>query len=85
MRAYMVNQLAAAGKSSRKPAPPAREALGLTEDSVAFQELWSKLRWALGTTLQQSYGKRSPLGELASRLALDALKSIDLDQPMVQV
>lgn len=43
------------------------------EDLALYSELWSKLRWALGSTFQTEYGKRSVHGELARRLSLLAL------------
>jgi len=43
------------------------------EDLALYSELWSKLRWAIGTTLQMDYGKRSLAGELGRRCALVVL------------
>ena len=43
------------------------------QDFALFQELWSKLRWGIGDSLQLPYGKRSWAGELAHRLALRVL------------
>jgi len=43
---------------------------GTAGDLALYSELWSKLRWAIGTTLQQDYGKRSLAGELGRRCAL---------------
>jgi len=42
-------------------------------DLALYSELWSKLRWAIGTTLQMDYGKRSLAGELGRRCALVVL------------
>ncbi len=39
-----------------------------------YNELWSKLRWTLGTTFHMPYGKSSPwVGDLSRRLALVVL------------
>jgi len=44
------------------------------EGVALYNELWSKLRWALGTTFEMPYGKRSEwVGELSRRLALVVL------------
>ena len=45
------------------------------KDSALYQELWSKLRWAIGNTLLKPYPKRSPIGELARRLTLVVLRN----------
>lgn len=44
-------------------------------DSALYQELWSKLRWAVGNTLLKPYPKRSPVGEIARRFALIILRN----------
>jgi len=41
------------------------------EGSALYSELWSKMRWVLGTTFGMRYGKRSVwTGELSRRLTL---------------
>ena len=45
------------------------------QDSALYQELWSKLRWAIGDTLLRPYPKRSPVGEMARRLALVVIRN----------
>lgn len=48
--------------------------VGRTAEALAlYSELWSKMRWAIGTTLQLDYGKRSLAGELGRRCALIVL------------
>lgn len=39
-------------------------------DGKAWHELWSKLRWALGTSYETSYTKSSPAGMVARLMAL---------------
>jgi len=44
------------------------------EGWALYNELWSKLRWTLGTTFHMPYGKSAPwAGELARRLTLVVL------------
>jgi len=44
------------------------------EGWALYNELWSKLRWTLGTTFHMPYGKSEPwAGDLARRLALVVL------------
>jgi len=44
------------------------------EGWALYNELWSKLRWALGTTFQMPYGKSEDwAGDLGRRLALVVL------------
>ena len=45
--------------------PPLEGAL----ESDLYRELWSKLRWALGSAFQCEYGKKSRAGEVARRIA----------------
>ena len=44
---------------------------------AVYNELWSKLRWAIGSTLLVQYTKRSRVGELARRFALLSLRNIE--------
>lgn len=47
---------------------------GHTEEELkVYNELWSKLRWAIGTTFDLPYGKASDFSDLARRLALVVL------------
>jgi hypothetical protein len=41
----------------------------LQEESELFQELWSKFRWSLGSTLKVTYTKRSSVGDIARMMA----------------
>ncbi len=44
------------------------------EGWALYNELWSKLRWTLGTTFHMPYGKSEPwAGDLARKLALVVL------------
>jgi len=44
------------------------------EGWALYNELWSKLRWTLGTTFHMPYGKSEPwAGDLGRRLALVVL------------
>lgn len=53
------------------PIPPGEEGLAL------YNELWSKIRWAIGTAYKVPYTKTvHPLGELSRRLALLALANM---------
>lgn len=56
---------------SEMPIPTGEEGLAL------YNELWSKIRWALGTAFSIPYGKSThPLGELSRRLTLLALANM---------
>lgn len=41
----------------------------------AYHELWSKIRWAVGTAYNVPYGKQSPAGEIARRVALKIIET----------
>jgi len=46
------------------------------EGQALYNELWSKLRWTLGTTFDMPYGKRADwVGDLSRRLALVVLEN----------
>ena len=47
----------------------AEKSSSLQEESDLFQELWSKFRWSIGTTLKMTYTKRSGVGDIARMLA----------------
>lgn len=40
------------------------------KDQTSWNELWSKFRWAIGSTYGLSYTKRSDVGETARTIAL---------------
>lgn len=43
-----------------------------------YNEIWSKIRWAIGTAYSVPYGKSTfPLGELSRRLALLVLANME--------
>lgn len=44
-------------------------------DMKGYHELWSKLRWALGTSYGRTYTKRSEVGEIARRMALQMVET----------
>jgi len=50
-----------------------------------YNELWSKLRWTLGTTFQMPYGKSEDwAGDLGRRLALVVLANRpDTKRPLI--
>jgi len=58
------------GTLKGNPIPRGVEGLAL------YNELWSKLRWTLGTTFSMPYGKRADwVGDLSRRLALVVLEN----------
>lgn len=60
------------GLSTLKGSPIPRTVEGL----ALYNELWSKLRWTLGTTFSMPYGKRADwVGELSRRLAFVVLEN----------
>lgn len=60
------------GLSTLKESPIPRGVEGL----ALYNELWSKLRWTLGTTFDMPYGKRADwVGELSRRLAFVVLEN----------
>jgi len=60
------------GLSTLQGSPIPRGVEGL----ALYNELWSKLRWTLGTTFSMPYGKRADwVGELSRRLAFVVLEN----------
>jgi len=55
----------------RLSTPTATQLQQLTiSERMLFQELWSKVRWAIGSTFSTTYLKKSQTGQLAYQLAL---------------
>jgi len=53
--------------------PPSVE----TFESDLYAELWSKLRWALGSAFRCDYGKKSRAGEVARRMAVVCIDAME--------
>jgi len=50
------------------------------KEKEAYAQLWSKLRWAVGTTYGCTYTKSSRAGELSRRMALAIVGTNGLPQ-----